>query len=73
MSNKEYETLISQIVSSGRGWDAIKDIARILEHESIDREIETREFAAEKRAIKRFCNSKQTPKQKVDAIKSIVE
>ena len=73
MTDAEYKKAINEIVASGRGLEAIKEISqREMFYRNLSNEI-AREDKARLTAINKIVNSSQTASQKLHGIKPLAE
>ena len=73
MTTEEYQMAIMQIVSSGLGWSAVKDILGNLERKEDFRNVVYCDATARLKAIGKIAESSQTPKQKIKGIKALAD
>ena len=73
MTDAEYKKAINEIVASGRGLEAIKEISqREIFYRNLSNDI-AREDKARLTAINKIVNSSQTASQKLHGIKPLAE
>ena len=65
MTSKEYSEAIYAIVSSGRGYKAIADINGYLENMSHNTNLVIKELRAERKAVRKICESTVSNREKV--------
>ena len=72
MSKDEYRAALQDIVISGLGFDAIRDLAEMLANYDANMLSVTKEMKAEKKAIRKICEGGTSYKEKVRAIMTVV-
>ena len=72
MDKAEYYRTIRNIVQDGYGWDAIKDITKLMETAWDNHEAVIREAVWERKTIRRMVKSDKSNKAKIDAIKDVI-
>lgn len=72
MSKDEYRAALQDIVISGLGFDAIRDLAEMLANYDASMLSTMKELKAEKKAIRKICEGDALHKEKVRGIMTIV-
>ena len=72
MDKAEYYRTIHKLVEDGYGWDAIKDITKMMETAWDNHEAVIREAVWERNTIRRMVKSDKSNKAKIDAIKDVL-
>ena len=72
MDKGEYTRMIHSIVNNGYGFDAIKDISRILEQRWEKESRVMMDIKAEQKITRKILSTDQTTKHKISLIKDII-
>lgn len=72
MTKDEYITSLQCIVVDGLGFDAIRDLAEMLANYDANMLSTMKELKAEKKAIRKICESNSTDKEKVRAVLEMI-
>lgn len=72
MNKSEYYTIIHKLVEDGHGWDAIKDITKLMEVAWENHEKVVREAMWERRVVRKVITSDKGHKHKVETLRDIL-
>lgn len=71
MDKGEYHRLIQEIVTNGYGWDAIRDISKMMKTMCDNQEKVIRKAMWERKVARRMVASDKSNKAKVEALKDV--
>lgn len=72
MSDEEYRECIEKLIEGGRLWDAMYELQGYARNYINNMEIAIREEKAERNTVLKICDSKESNKQKVETIKTLM-
>lgn len=72
MEKSEYYRMIQKITDEGYGWDAIKDITKIMEQGWVAHETVMREAVWERKVVRKVVRSDKTNKSKVEMLQDML-
>ena len=72
MDDVEYSNVIRAIINDGRTAEAMSDLSHVMGRHTENLENIINEVRAERKEIKCLCDSEQSDKEKVEAIRSLL-
>ena len=73
MNDKEYRECLSKLIEGGRAWEAMYELQGYAKNYINNMEMAIREVKAERNAVIKICDSKESNKHKVETIRSLME
>ena len=72
MDDEEYRECIEKLIEGGRLWDAMYELQIYARNYINNMEMAVREVKAERNAVIKICDSKESNKQTVETIRSLM-
>ena len=73
MSDDEYRDIIEKLIESGRAFDAMYELQGYVKNFIDNMNVMIREVKAERNAVIKICDSKESNKHKIDAIRALIK
>ena len=72
MSDKEYRECIEKLIEGGRAWAAMYELQGYARNYINNMEMAIREGRAERKTVIKICDSKESNRQKLEAIRTLM-
>lgn len=72
MNDEEYRECIEKLIKSGRAWDAMYELQDYAMNYINNMEMAIRKGRAERNTVIKICDSKESNKQKVETIRTLM-
>lgn len=73
MSDDEYRDIMEKLIESGRAFDAMYELQGYVKNFINNMDVMIREVKAERNAVVMICDSKESNKHKIDAIRELMK
>ena len=73
MSDDEYRDIIEKLIEGGRVFDAMYELQDCVKNFIDNMNVVMKEIKAERNAVVKICDSKESNKHKIDAIRALMK